>query len=106
MEKLIESLINAGPVGLLAAGELLAIVGLVVWLRSVYAVLGAIQERRVAERDAVVTALKSAADGLDDVARVTPEVLEKLGSIEDLMKVIKDMILPDPEPLPRKRRQG
>lgn len=96
MEKLIESLIASGPVGLLAAGELIAIVGLVIWLRSVYATLGIIQERRVAERDAVVTALQSAADGLDDVARVTPEVL-------DLMRNINEMIFPNP-PSSKKRR--
>lgn len=98
MDDLIRSLITSGPVGLLAAGELLGIVGLVLWLRSVYAILGAIQERRVMERDAVVTALKSAADGLDDVARLAPEITEALRTLSD----IKDIIFPDPAA--RKRR--
>lgn len=96
MDKLIESLINSGPVGLLAAASMLTNIGAVLWLRSVYATLGIIQERRVAERDAVVTALQSAADGLDDVARVTPEVLA-------LMRNINDMICPEPMS-PKKRR--
>lgn len=95
MEELIHALLNSGPVGLLATAAILGNLFLVAWLRSVYKTLGEIQERRVMERDAVVTALKSAADGLDDVARMTPELIE-------LLRVIKEMICPDP--LPRKRR--
>jgi hypothetical protein len=75
ISSIVKAFINSGPVGLLALGEAIAIGVLFRWLKSVYSTLGAIQERRVTERDAVVTALKSAADALEDVVKLAPQLI-------------------------------
>jgi hypothetical protein len=98
LTRIVKAFIDSGPIGLLALVSIITNVFAFRWVGSVYATLGAIQERRVIERDAVVTALQSAANGLEDVAKLTPEVVEALRVLRD----IKEIILP--EQPPRKRR--
>lgn len=100
---IVNAFINSGPVGLLALISILANLGFVKWLISVYRTLGEIQERRVLERDEVVKALQSSADAAEDNARVAPLVVQCLRAAMPFLPGVADPDDTRPPVRPRRR---